>query len=72
MIGISFYLGWPAEVAGDKQARAHAAHLHRRGVIQWNARNELLGLANIGNDDFFGLLGARRYAGKCQRCGSEL
>ena len=72
MVGIAFNLGGPAQVAGGKQAGAYAAHLHRGREIEWNAGNELLRLANIGDDDLFRLLGASRNAGKCQRCGSEL
>ncbi len=58
MLGIAVELGRPTHVALGEHADAVAAQRESRGVVERPPRNDVLGLADVG-DDFFDRLAAR-------------
>ena len=72
MIGVALDLGRPALVALDQQPGGDAAERHRGGEEQRLARDDVLGLPHVGDDQLVGLAGAAGDAGQRQRRAHQL
>ena len=67
----SIFVGRPF-VTLDQQPHAGTVHRHGGGVEQRLARNELLGLPDVGNELLGRLAGAGAHASQCERRSHQL